>query len=168
MKLINTIGISKAYSEVYSFINALGDEYKNKIPNAVYNTIKVNRDRDYNPIIKKEQTIQKGMLSHEALALISALNLQYWCKDGKEKKRLKETYILNNEQEMEKYSYDKLFKRDRKDNKIEKKDNEIKNTMMVKYKNNIFNRFINFIKSVLKGKSKKQIGQIKCKNGTIK
>ena len=153
--MINTMKISKAYSEVYSFINALGNEYKNKIPNTVYNIIRDNRDKDYNPIIKKEQTIQKGMLSHEALSLIAALNLQYWCKDDEEKKRLKKSYILNNEKEKEKYSYDKLFKNDKKNCNIAKNDDEINNNVMIEYKNNIFTKFMNFIKSVFMGKNRK-------------
>ena len=153
--MINTMKISKAYSEVYSFINALGNEYKNKIPNTVYNIIRDNRDKDYNQIIKKEQTIQKGMLSHEALSLIAALNLQYWCKDDEEKKRLKKAYILNNEKEKEKYSYDKLFKNDKRNCNIAKNDDEINNNMMIEYKNNIFTKFMNFIKSVFMGKNRK-------------
>lgn len=108
--MINTIKIPRAYSEVYSFINALGDEYKEKIPTKIYNTIRDNRDKEYNPVIKKEYTIKKGMLSHEAITLIAALNLQYWCEDSEEKKILKETYIENTKKEQEKYSYENLFK----------------------------------------------------------
>lgn len=108
--MINTVKIPRAYSEVYNFINALGDEYKNKIPGKVYNAIRDNRDKEYNPIIEKDQTIKKGMLSYEALCLISALNLQYWCEDNEEKILLKEKYIENTKKEQEKYSYENLFK----------------------------------------------------------
>ena len=92
--MVSTVKIPRAYSEVYSFINTLGIEYKEKIPNKVYDTIRDNRDKEYNPIYKKEQTIQEGILSYEALCLLSALNLQYWCNDNEEKNILKQKYIL--------------------------------------------------------------------------
>lgn len=87
--MVNTVKIPRAYSEVYSFLNTLGSEYIYKIPEEIYNTVKENRDKEYNPVYQKEQTLKEGMLSIEALSLIAALNLQYWCSD-EEKKELKE------------------------------------------------------------------------------
>lgn len=126
----------RAYSEVYSFINALGNEYKDKIPCKIYETIRDNRDKDYNPIITKEKNIKKGMLSHEALSLISALNLQYWCNDNEEKKKLKEKYIENTKKEQEKYSYGNLFKNMQKnDEDIQsKEESKTEGIQMIEYK----------------------------------
>lgn len=130
--MVNTARISRAYSEVYSFINALGNEYIEKIPSKVYNTIQNNRDKEYNPIFEKNQTIQSGMISHEALSLISALNLQYWCTDDKEKKSLKETYIENTKKEQEKYSYENMFKS--KEQTVESMPSIQKQNEMIEYK----------------------------------
>lgn len=143
--MVSTIKIPRAYSEVYSFINALGNEYKNKIPSKIYNTIRDNRDKEYNPIIEKDQTIKSGMLSHEALSLISALNLQYWCNDNEEKNILKQKYIENTKKEQEKYSYDNLFK-NKQPKVIESTSNEPKHTEMIEYKESIFTRIKNWFK----------------------
>lgn len=117
--MINSVKIPRAYSEVYSFLNALGTYYISKIPDAVYDTIKENRDENYNPIFNKNESITENNISKEALSLISAINLQYWCHNEDEKKILKEAYINNDNIEKEKYSYDNLFKNN--ENQIKKK-----------------------------------------------
>ena len=83
--MINSAKIPRAYSEVYSFLNVLGNYYINKIPDAIYDTIKENRDKSYTPIYDKNENITQNSISQEGLALISALNLQYWCNDEEEK-----------------------------------------------------------------------------------
>ena len=143
--MVSTVKIPRAYSEVYSFINTLGIEYKEKIPNKVYDTIRDNRDKEYNPIYKKEQTIPEGILSYEALCLLSALNLQYWCNDNEEKNILKQKYIENTKKEQEKYSYDNLFK-NKQPKVIESTSNEPKHTEMIEYKESIFTRIKNWFK----------------------
>ena len=143
--MVSTVKIPRAYSEVYSFINTLGIEYKEKIPHKVYDTIRDNRDKEYNPIYKKEQTIQEGILSYEALCLLSALNLQYWCNDNEEKNILKQKYIENTKKEQEKYSYDNLFK-NKQPKVIESTSNEPKHTEMIEYKESIFTRIKNWFK----------------------
>lgn len=144
--MINIVKIPRAYSEVHSFINTLGMEYIEKIPNKIYNTIKDNRDKEYNPVFKKEQTLKEGLLSHEALCLLSALNLQYWCNDNEEKNLLKQKYIENTKKEQEKYSYDNLFKN--KSKIVENISNEQEHTEMIKYKESIFLRIKNWFKRI--------------------
>lgn len=142
--MVSTVKIPKAYSEVYSFINTLGIEYIEKIPNKIYNTIRDNRDKEYNPIYKKEQTIKEGILSYEALCLLSALNLQYWCNDNEEKNLLKQKYIDNTKKEQEKYSYDNLF-----ENKSKVANNiseEQENIAMIEYKESIFTKIKKWFK----------------------
>ena len=151
--MVNSIKFPKAYSEVYSFINALGDSYINKIPTSIYNTIKENRDINYNPKFEANQKITNGMISQEGLSLIAALNLQYWCEDEKEKVELKQTYINNTKQEDEKYSYDNLFKNKKKETmEVAQEEKSIKettkSTSLVEYKESIFKRFIKKIKSI--------------------
>lgn len=148
--MINSKQLPKAYSEVYSFINALGDSYIAQIPTSIYNTIKENRDINYNPKFEASQTITKGMISQEALSLIAALNLQYWCKDENEKIKLKQTYIENTKKEDEKYSYDNLFKH-KKNETIEVTDEQEsipKETALVEYKESLFVKIINKIKNI--------------------
>lgn len=143
--MVSTVKIPRAYSEVYSFINTLGIKYKEKIPNKIYDTIRDNRDKEYNPIYKKEQSLQEGVLSHEALCLLSALNLQYWCDDNEEKNILKQKYIENTKKEQEKYSYDNLFK-SKQPKVIESTSNELEHTEMIEYKESILTKIKNWFK----------------------
>ena len=150
--MINTVKIPRAYSEVYSFINTLGTEYIEKIPSKIYNTIKDNRDKEYNPIYQKNQTIKEEMLSYEALCLISALNLQYWCNDPEEKNILKKKYVDNTKKEQETYSYDNLFKTNQSkiqpniSENISNESDESKHTQMIEYKESIFTKIKNWFK----------------------
>lgn len=144
--MINVVNIPRAYSEVYYFINALGEDYINKIPKNIYITIRDNRDFNYNVTFNKNQKIENSTLSREALALISALNLQYWCTNEDEKKELKKVYVNNSKIEQEKYSYNNLFKdRNISNNVIENKDTK-QNVQIIEYKRSVFNRIINKIK----------------------
>lgn len=138
--MINVLNTPKAYSEVYEFINVLGDEYKNKIPSEIYLNIENNRDRQYVPKYNAKQEINSSTFSKEALALISILNLQYWCDDPKEVSRLKSVYMKNEEIEKERISPKNIFKNNfetttpslslveyKKENWLEKLFNKIKN-----------------------------------------
>jgi len=148
--MINTMNIPKAYSEVYSFINALGLEYKEKIPNRIYEVIKEQRDKECVVTLHKDQEITQGMLSHEALALIAALNLQYWCTDNEEKQRLKQAYMLNTEKENEKYSYDNMFSHKGKSEDEEVENNLKENMQLIEYKEGIFKRIFKLIRRIFK------------------
>lgn len=147
--MVSTISIPKAYSEVYSFLNTLGSEYIKKIPEKIYNTIKDNRDKEYNPIYKKDQSLKEGMLSIEALSLIAALNLQYWCNNDEEKRELKEKYLDNTIKEQEKYSYDNLFK-NKKENPKVIKENITEEVDLVEYKESILKKIWNKLISIFK------------------
>lgn len=146
--------MKRAYSEVYALLNVVGDEYVNKIPEKIYNAIKDNRDFNYNPEYKENQIMAKDNISKEALSLIAALNLQYWCEDENEKNRLKQCYIENGKREEEKYSYENLFKKDAveviKIKEIEKESKQEHNLPIKTEKKNTLERIIHFIKNLIK------------------
>jgi hypothetical protein len=148
--MINSVKIPTAYSEVYSFINALGSDFINKIPTKLYTTIKENRDMNYNPVFHATQTLDSSMLTNEALSLISAINMQYWCNNDVEKQELKQIYIENTKREEKKYSYENLFKNREKSQSLNNNDNisqaVSENLSLTEYKESIFKRLINKIK----------------------
>lgn len=145
--MINSTNIPRAYSEVYAFMNTIGQEYINKVPKRIYEKIKNNRDENYNPIYNKNQKMTKDCISKEALSLIAGLNLKYWCENEEEKKRLKQCYKTNQLKEQEKYSYENLFK------KKEMKEEKIQTTELIEYKkDNVFIQLISRIKNWLKRK----------------
>ena len=162
MVMIDVKSEARAYSEVYVFINALGDDYKNMISPKLYETIEKNRDLSYTPDFDLSQDITSETFSKEALALIAALNLKFWCKDQDERNRLMRQYQANNEivrRKEEEKAYEHMF-RDLKKEKIEAEQSvqenlsdvtsSSENTNMVVYKENIFTVIIDKIKSFFK------------------
>lgn len=157
--MINKSLMPKAYSEVYGFIMALGEEYKNQLPADVYNNIEEKRDLSYNPKYDINQTVDDSTFSIEALSLITALYLEYWCTDEKEKEEIKQVLEENQRKQDEKYSYENLWKNKKQQEtntskggeiKNDLKEEETKNTEMIKHKENILTKFINYIKKALK------------------
>ena len=92
---ISVAKMKYVYSEVYSFVNAMGEEYINKLPKKIYNSIKENRDTSYNPVFRADQELKKGDLSQYAMAIISVFYISYWCNNVEEKNHLKKSFIEN-------------------------------------------------------------------------
>lgn len=84
-----------ACTEVFELFQILGKEYKNRIPEKIWNFIKNNKLINYD-IIEVRQNLWNGKISKEALNIYSALNFQYIIEDEFEKKILSEIYQYNN------------------------------------------------------------------------
>ena len=142
IRMINLKRMDKAYAEVYLFLEILGDEYKNKIPSKIYEVIRDFRDQNYNPDIKDGKSLSK-----EALVLISAFNLQYWCENPNEKQELKNIYVENAKKEKErleaKVDYDTIFNRNKKDiEEVPKEENQ--EVALVSQKESFFSKIKSF------------------------
>lgn len=148
--MINTANMSRAYSEVYALLEVSGDEYKRKLPEKIYSAIRDNRDISYNPEYRANQEITANNISKEALALIAALNFQYWCEDEEEKARLKQKYVENGKKEQEQYSYENLFKKEEKKEISSVEDEQQENAMIEYKKENFIKKLINKIKDLFK------------------
>lgn len=147
-----SIKTRQAYSEIDEFLGLLTEEQRNEIPKKLREFFKEEKDKEYVKNIDTSIPIKDQNLKEETLAIIALLNLQYWCKDETEKKRLQTIYAQNEKeyQDMlyEKYKPNDIFKK-KEDNIIENK-NEIKeNLQMVEYKEPIFKRIINKILNFL-------------------
>lgn len=143
-----SIKTRQAYSEVDQFLGLLSEEERNEIPKKLREFFKEEKDRDYLKNINANIPIKDQNLKEETLAIIALLNLQYWCKDEEEKKRLQAIYAKNekNYQDMlyEKYNPNDIFKK--KDNNVVENNIESKeNTQMIEYKEPIFKKLINRI-----------------------
>lgn len=88
-------------------------------------------------------------ISKEALSMIALIHLNYWCENEQEKAELnrifKENAIKNEEERRLKYSPYNIFKNKKE---VVHKEEESQNMQMVEYKENVFKRVINFIKSI--------------------
>lgn len=139
-----------AYSEVYAFLNMLGEPYIKQISTKVYETIKNNRDLNYNPEIIVTSGNLDYEFSREALALISALHLQYFCKDNVEKQKYINKYNENNKKEQERLKelYDpyKKFKKQ----EVPKYNNTENALVEIKKENKFIKKIKDFLTLIFK------------------
>ena len=149
---------NRTYSEIYVILDILGEEYINKIPKKLYNLICEQRDPDYVPDLMSETGIlNEALISRETLALFAVLNVKYFMQDEFEKKEYMKT-LRENEREyqidqMQKYNPDNLFKlnaQEEDSGEAEEEQIEEENKSMVEYKESIFKKIIQKIKSFFK------------------
>lgn len=68
----------KVFSEVYSVLQLLGEEYTNKIENNVMNIIENNRDIEYIPKIDTNKPLDEQNISKEAMNMIEKIDIDFW------------------------------------------------------------------------------------------
>ena len=90
-----SLNTRQAYSEVAEFLSLLSDNQRNEIPEKLREFFKREKDKEYVKNINTSIPIKDQKLKEETLAIIALLNLQYWCKDEEEKKRLQAIYAQN-------------------------------------------------------------------------
>ncbi len=95
----NHISQSQVYAEVYSVLSALGGQYIRKIPENILNTIADGRDKQYERKINEDMPLEEQNLSKEAIAMLAAFKLDYWCENEEEKKALRGILNLNDEKQ---------------------------------------------------------------------
>lgn len=143
-----SIKTRQAYSEIDEFLGLLSEEQRNEIPKKLRDFFKEEKDTEYIKNIDKDIPIKDQNLKEETLAIIALLNLQYWCKDEEEKKRLQAIYSQNEKeyQDMlyEKYNPNDIFKK-KEEPVIENNIKQEENMQMIEYKEPIFKRFLNAI-----------------------
>lgn len=145
--------IRQTYSEVDEFLNLLSKEKQNEIPKELRDLFKNEKDKEYVKKINKNIEIDKQNLKEETLAIIALLNLKYWCKNEKEKSKLKEIYFKNEQKYQEilikKYNTNKIFENNKifiqESSNIEKNDNENLYTIKLELKESRLKKVINNI-----------------------
>ena len=139
----------KAYTEVDNFIELLDEYYKNKIPKKLREFFKNEKEEKYIKNIYRNIPIKEQNLLQETLSLIAFLNLQYWCDDEEERKRLRKIYTENEKTYMKqmrlKYDINNIFKERRKE-VVEEETKD--NVAMIRYKDSLIQRIINKIKKI--------------------
>ena len=139
----------KAYTEVDNFIELLDEYHKNKIPKKLREFFKNEKEEKYIKNIYRNIPIKEQNLLQETLSLIAFLNLQYWCDDEEERKRLRKIYTENEKTSMKqmriKYDINNIFKERRKE-VIEEENKD--NVAMIRYKDSLIQRIINKIKKI--------------------
>lgn len=142
------IKTKETYSEVYSILNMLGENYITKIPSKLYQMIKEEKSNEYNPQYDFTIALEQQNIKKEALSMIALFHLNYWCNSEAEKRELrdllKENEIKYQSELREKYNPDNIFKNR---NNLTQKEESIENkpVALIEYKENIFKKMINKI-----------------------
>ena len=140
------IKTKEIYSEVYQLLNLLGNEYIDKLPKSLFNMLREKRNINYEPKYTEDLPLNKQNIKKETLSIIALLHLNYWCENVNEKNELKQMFKNNEDRYQDelrkKYDPDNIFKKHIQENIVK---NEVS---LVEYKESIFKRLINKIKSI--------------------
>ena len=140
------IKTKEIYSEVYQVLNLLGNEYIDRLPKSLFNMLEEKRNINYEPKYTEDLPLNKQNIKKETLSIIALLHLNYWCENVNEKNELSQMFKNNEDKYQDelrkKYDPDNIFKKHIQENIIK---NEVS---LVEYKESIFKRLINKIKSL--------------------
>lgn len=128
-----------AYAEVDAILELLEDEYAQRVPQKIREFFKEEKNKDYEPIIKTDISLVEQNLKRETFAILTILELNYWCDNEQEKeallKELKENEEEYQKELYEKYNPENIFKNE----KIKEQNQSI---ALVEYKEKGFIRKI--------------------------
>ena len=140
---------NNAYTEVYTILQDLNEEEFNKIPAAIIETIEANRNEEYEYELDDELELQEQPMLPETKAILFNLFRDYLATPEQKAKIIR---MQNEERQKNELKKSKMYSTDvfenKKEKKIETPEKEI--VQLVKYKENIFKKILNKIKSFLK------------------
>ncbi len=145
--------ILKAYAEVDKILSYMEIKYVEKIPKKMKELFKSEKLQGYEPKIDKDLPLDQQNLQRKTLAILTLLNLNYWCESQEEKQELIKAYSENDkkrEKEMrEKYNPDNIFKKNNAAKEMEKVTEDV--ILLVEYKEESFiKKLLNKIKRLFK------------------
>ena len=143
----------KAYAEVDKILSFMEVKYVEKVPPKMREMFKNEKLQGYEPKIDKDLPLDQQNLQRKTLAILTLLNLNYWCENQEEKQELIKAYSENDrkrEKEIrEKYNPDNIFKKNNDVKKIEKVTEDV--TSLIEYKEESFiKKILNKIKKLFK------------------
>ena len=140
---------NNAYTEVYTILQDLNEEEFNKIPAEIIETIEVNRNEEYEYELDDELELKKQPMLPETKAILFNLFRDYLATPEQKAKIIR---MQNEERQKNELKKSKMYSTDVFENKEKKKIEELEKEIvqLIKYKENIFKKILNKIKSFLK------------------
>lgn len=138
-----------AYKEIYEILKIFPSELVNKVPKDKIDFFYKNMDNNYEYNISKETFDGQTMLE-ETAAILTILFRDYWATPMQKEKILAYENSARKKLEEEKriqYNPDNLFKKKEEPKYFEE---QVEETAMVEYKENIFKNIINKILKIFK------------------
>ncbi len=137
--------LRNSYTEVSCILDILGEKYKSKVPKNILDCIYKNKNDNYK--FELNEDIEKISISRNALVIISILNLKYWENDENEIKRLKESYMSNEQSYRRKINEYKNSVWQKEDKKMPVHEIEEK-SLMTKEDKSIWSKIKKIIKKI--------------------
>ena len=137
---------SVAYAEVDAIIELMDKEHQDLVPRELRYIINSQKDLTHKKEIDVTKPLINQNINKEALAILTMINYEYWCKSKREKNDLLKAIAINELKFREKYNPNNLFK------KVDKnlQNHESKNNLVLVSKNKIIQKIINKIKQLLR------------------
>ena len=135
-----------AYTEVYTILQELNEEEYNKIPPEVIETIEANRDEDYEYELDDEVELKEQPMLPETKAILFNLFRDYLATPEQKAKIIRMQNEARQKNELKKQQ---MYNTDIFANKPKKNlaENSNETMQIVEYKESIFKRILNKIKS---------------------
>ena len=117
MKVLEMVQERKqAYVEVLEVLKHMDLKYVEKVPKKLREFFEKNCSKEYHFHLEKNIPFEEQNLKETTINILAMLNYNYWCEDEEHKRYLLNKYNQNEikyqEELMQKYSRDNLFKRD--------------------------------------------------------
>ena len=146
-----SVEYSEAIVEVLDILDNSEDSIVEKIPKKLIEFWQKNKSTTYKPNLDHSKSLKDMELKSKTKSLITMIYLNYLC-DASEKDKIKLILKKNEEkyqQELkEKYNTDIIFKKDVFEDVVKENVSE-SNVQIAEYKDTMFKRIINKIKSIL-------------------
>ena len=137
-----------AYTEVYTILQELNEEEYNKIPLEIIETLKANMNKEYNYELDEEKELKEQPMLPQTKAILLNIFRDYLSTPEQKEKIIK---MQNEERQKNELKKKKKYDVNVFENKTKEKLKQTNNqeNELVKYKENIFTKIINKIKSCL-------------------
>ncbi len=142
-----------AYKEVFEILKYIPNADYNKIPKEKIELYKTMQDKNYNFKYDPSKTLDEQNVSKRAKAIIGLLFRDYWATDIQREKILaKQKYERQKieEEKAQNYQYEDLFKKNRTEIQQTEVKADVENVSLVEYKESVFTKILNKIKSIFK------------------
>ena len=148
MQKITEKEFARALSEIDFILKNTDENLQKKIPQSFWNYIEENKDEEYQVTIDMNIPLENQNIREDTINLMAIVYRNYFCTLD-EKKEYDEILNQNEQKYQENYSYENLFKSNKVEEQVQK-EQQTENVQIIEYKEeNIFNRILNKIKSIL-------------------
>ena len=145
-----SVEYSEAITETLDILKHTRKEDVDKIPSKFMEYLKENASKTYKPELDHTKKVKDMQLKRKTKAILAIIYKKFWCDEGQKKEfdqQIKNNELRYQAELREKYNPDNLFK---KQNKIKNVEEVIEEVSMTEYKESIFKKFINKIKSIFR------------------